>query len=111
MLSIRPKLRLTKEVCNRHCVTGVTKTLTRPSWLGGNVHLNVYIHVPNPMPSPPIPPPTPTPTRFRMHCPLWTVPRGPSLVDRPSWTIPRRLSLVDCPSWSVPSGVAMCGDL
>ena len=34
MLSLRPKLRLTEEVCNRHCVTGVTKTLTRPSWLG-----------------------------------------------------------------------------
>ena len=34
MLSIRPKLRLTKEVCNRHCVTGVTGTLTQPSCLG-----------------------------------------------------------------------------
>ena len=34
MLSIRPKLRLTKEVCNRHYVTGVTGTLTRPSCLG-----------------------------------------------------------------------------
>ena len=33
MLSIRPKLRLTKEVCNRHCVTGVTGTLTQPSCL------------------------------------------------------------------------------
>ena len=31
MLSIRPKLWFTKEVCNRHCVTG---TVTQPSCLG-----------------------------------------------------------------------------
>ena len=34
ILSIRPKLWFTKDVRNRHCVTGVTGTLTQPSCLG-----------------------------------------------------------------------------
>ena len=92
----------TKEVCNRHCVTGVTKTLTRPSWLGGNVRLNVYIHVPNPMPSPPIPPQLPP-----LQDSVCTVLCGPSLVVRPLWTVPLGSSLEDSPLWIVPHGVSL----